>query len=55
LTPNVWQEQYCSTRQHADFEKSIPDFELMDIIDYIHKKGMRRIAKIYGELNRGDS
>jgi len=41
LTPNVWQEQYCSTRQFADFEKSIPDFELMDIIDYIHKKGMR--------------
>ena len=40
LTPNVWQEQYCSTRQFADFEKSIPDFELMDIIDYIHKKGM---------------
>jgi|GEM_PF-611523 len=41
LTPNVWQEQYCSTRQFADFEKSIPDFELMDIIDYIHHKGMR--------------
>lgn len=41
LTPNVWQEQYCSTRQFADFEKSIPDFELMDIIDYIHGKGMR--------------
>lgn len=40
LTPNVWQEQYCSTRQFADFEKSIPDFELMDIIDYIHSKGM---------------
>ena len=41
LTPNVWQEQYCSTRQFADFERSIPDFELMDIIDYIHRKGMR--------------
>lgn len=41
LTPNVWQERYCSTRQFADFEKSIPDFELMDIIDYIHGKGMR--------------
>jgi len=40
LTPNVWQEQYCSTRQFADFEKSIPDFELMDIIDYVHGKGM---------------
>ena len=41
LTPNVWQEQYSSTRQFADFEKSIPDFELMDIIDYIHRKGLR--------------
>ena len=41
LTPNVWQERYCSTRQFADFEKSISDFELVDIIDYIHGKGMR--------------
>lgn len=40
LTPNVWQEAYCSLRQFADFERSIPDFELMDIIDYIHRKGM---------------
>lgn len=40
LVPTVMQELGTSTRQFSDFEKTSSDFELIDIIDYIHSKGM---------------
>ena len=41
VVPTVWQDQYCSTRQYADFAKTPGDLELCEIIDYIHSKGLR--------------
>jgi len=41
VVPTVWQDQYCSTRQYADFAKTPDDLELADFIDYAHKKGLR--------------
>lgn len=41
VVPTVWQDKYCSTRQYADFEKTPDDIELVDIINYIHSKGLR--------------
>ncbi len=41
LTPTVMQEGFCAARQFRDFENTPGDLELADIIDRIHKKGMR--------------
>lgn len=41
VVPTVWQDQYCSTRQYADFAKTPGDLELVDFIDAAHQKGLR--------------
>ncbi len=37
----VLQDTFASTRQYRDFKMTPADDELRDIIDYIHKKGMK--------------
>ena len=41
LVATVMQEGFSSTRQFRDFEHTPSDLELMEIIDYIHRKGMK--------------
>jgi hypothetical protein len=41
LTPTVMQEAYCATRQFRDFENTPDDFELTEMINYIHSKGIK--------------
>lgn len=41
LVATVMQEGFSTTRQFRDFEHTPADWELMDIIDYIHQKGMK--------------
>ncbi len=41
LVATVMQESATSPRQFADFEATPNDYELLEIIDYIHGKGMK--------------
>ncbi len=41
VVTTVWQETFASTRQFRDFKMTPSDHELIDIIHYIHQKGMK--------------
>ena len=41
VVPTVWQDSCHSTFQYRDFTYTHNDIELLDIIDFIHSKGMK--------------
>lgn len=56
VVATVMQESFAATRQFRDFEHTPNDLELMEIIDYIHEKGMkvqlRPMLECYDGLGR---
>ena len=41
LVPTVYMESFASPRVFCDFENTPSDVEIADIIEYVHRKGMR--------------
>ena len=49
----VYQETWCSTLQYRDFAESPNDIELMEIINYIHSKGLKVCLRPMEEAQDG--
>lgn len=53
VTPTVFQDTYCSTRQYIDFVQTPGDDEVASIVDYIHSKGMKVLLRPMLETQDG--